>query len=78
MGFLLKQRRCDLVCVHPSQLRPFSHMQVPPAWEHILYVYQLPTRGVQVPPQREHTTQSVQTHVRDVYLFLNHGPWSFP
>ena len=26
MGSLLKQRRCDLVCVHLPQLRPCSHM----------------------------------------------------
>ena len=50
MGSLLKQRRCDPVCVHPPQFRLCSHMCVPPMWEHILYVYQLPTKGVQVPP----------------------------
>ena len=53
-------------------------MQVPPKWEHILCVQQLPTRGVQVPPSREPTTQSAQTYVRDVYLFLNHWTCSFP
>ena len=34
MVHLLKRPRCDLVCVHPSQPRPRSHMSVPPKWEH--------------------------------------------
>ena len=42
--------RCDLVCAHLSQLRPHSHMSVPPTWEHILCAQLLPTREVQVPP----------------------------
>ena len=53
MGSLLKQRRCDPVCIHPPQFRPCSHMSVPPKWEHILYVHQLPTKGVQAPPLRD-------------------------
>ena len=28
----LKRPRCDLVCVHPSQSCPQSHMSVPPKW----------------------------------------------
>ena len=32
MVYLSKRPRCDLVCVHPSQLRPHSHMSVPPKW----------------------------------------------
>ena len=55
MGFLVKQCPCDLVRIHPPQLRPHSHMQVPPKREHMLIVHQLPTKGVQVPPKREPT-----------------------
>ena len=50
MVHLLKRPRCDLVCVHPSQSRPHSHMSVTPTWEHILCAQLLPTREVQVPP----------------------------
>ena len=46
MVYLLKRPRCDLVCVYPSQLRPRTHMSVPPLWEHILCGQLLPTRGV--------------------------------
>ena len=48
--YLLKRHRCDLVCVHPPQSRPLSHMSIPPKWEHILCAQPLPTREVQVPP----------------------------
>ena len=33
MVYLLKRHRCDLVCAHLSQLRPHSHMSVPPKWD---------------------------------------------
>ena len=42
----------------------------------MLIVHQLPTKGVQVPLQREPTMPTVQTLVRDVDLFLCLGPWS--
>ena len=32
MVYLLKQPRCDLVCVDPSQPRPHSYMSLPPKW----------------------------------------------
>ena len=44
MVYLLKRLRCDLVCVHPSQSRPHSHMSVPPKWEHILCAQLLPNK----------------------------------
>ena len=34
MVYLLKRQRCDLVYVHPSQLRAHCLMSVPPKWEH--------------------------------------------
>ena len=51
--YVLKQPRCDPVCVHLSQSRPHSHISVPPVWEHILCAQQLTAREVQVPPLRE-------------------------
>ena len=77
MVHLSKRHRCDLVCVHPSQSRPHSHMSVPPKWEHILCAQQLPTREVQVPPKREPTILLVQILVQELVLFLNHEPWFF-
>ena len=78
MVCLLKQPRCDLFCVHPSQSRPHSHMSVPPKWEHILCAQLLPTREVQVPPFRETTILLVQSLVQELVLFLNLGPCFFP
>ena len=71
MVYLLKRPRCDLVCVHPSQSRPNSHMSVPPKWEHIMCAQLLPTREVQVPPWREPTILSIQILVQVLALFLN-------
>ena len=73
----VKATQCDPVCIHPPTLRPCSHMCVPPKWEHILCVHQLPTNGVQVPPKQEPTMPPVQTLAREVVLFLNLGPWFF-
>ena len=75
MVYLLKRHRCDLVCVHLSQLRPHCLMSVPPKWEHILCAQLLPTREVRVPPKREPTILLVQILVQELVLFLNHGPW---
>ena len=72
MVYLLKRHRCDLVCVQLSQLRPHSHMSVPPMWEHILCAQLLPTREVQVPPLRERTILSVQI------LVAGTGPFHKP
>ena len=72
MVFLLKRHRCDLICVHPSQSRPHSHMSVPPKWEHILCA-----REVQVPPLREPTIQLVLILVQEQVLSLNHEPLFF-
>ena len=77
MVYLLKRHRCDLVCVHPSQSRPHSHMSVPPKWEHILCAQLQPTREVQVPPWREPTILLVQILVQELVFFLNHEPWFF-
>ena len=37
-------------------------MKVPPKWKHTPLVHQLPTKEVQVPPWREPTMPSAQTH----------------
>ena len=39
-----------LQLLRPPPFRPCSRRSVPPKWEHMLIVHQLPTRGVQVPP----------------------------
>ena len=77
MVYLLKRHRCDLVCVHLSQLRPHRLMSVPPMWEQILCAQLLPIREVPVPPKREATILLVQILVQELVLFLNHGPWFF-
>ena len=50
----------------------------PSKWEHMLILQQSPAKGVQVLPQREPIMQSVQTHVRDVYLFQSLAPRHSP
>ena len=70
--YLVKRHRCDLVCVHLSQLRPQSHMSVPPKWEHILCAQLLPAREVLVPPERETTILLVQI------LVQGRGPFPKP
>ena len=77
-GIPVKQRRCDPVRIHPPQLRPRTYMSVPPRWEHMLILQQPPAKEVQVPPSREPIIPSVQTHVRDVYLFQSLAPWHTP
>ena len=42
---------------------PYSRRSVPPRWEHILLVLQLPTKGVPVPPLGEPTLSSEQMYV---------------
>ena len=76
-GILVKRPWCDLVCVHPSQSRPHSHMSVPPKWEHILRAQLLPAREVLVLPWREPTHLSMQILVQGLVLFLNHEPLFF-
>ena len=51
-----------------STSTPFLQPQVsvPPKWEHIQLVLQLPTKGVLVPPLWVPTLLLVQTHVLDV------------
>ena len=61
-------------------------MLVPPKWEHILCVQQLPTKEVLVPPLREPTILSMQIlragtgpFPKPRALVLPYGPiWSFP
>ena len=64
--------------LHLLQRLPYSHKLVPPKWEHIQLVLQLPTRGVRVPLQREPTLPLVQTHVQDVALSRSLGLLSCP
>ena len=77
MVYLLKRHRCDLVCVHPCQSRPRSHMSAPPKWEPILCAQLLPTREVQVPPLRKPTILLMQILEKELILFPNHEPWFF-
>ena len=74
MVYLLKRHRCNLVCVHPSQSRPNSHMSVPPKWDHILCAQLLLTREMQVPPLWEAKILLVQILVQELVLFLNREP----
>ena len=77
-GIPEKQRWCDPVRIHPPQLRPRSHMSVPPMREHKPTLQQPLAKEVKVPPSREPIMPSVQTHVRDVYLFQSLAPWYSP
>ena len=71
--YLLKRPGCDLVCIHPSQSRPHSHMSVPPQWEHIMRAQPLPAREVLVLPWRGPTILSIQILVQGMTLSLNGG-----